>query len=104
VPGSQQRLAKRIYAVSVLLCLLSSRGWSQGEAEHLGQVLKDEIVSPAVADFQMRQHIVQATAPLPRPPATAAEWTASADRLRRHLVDDVVFHGWPKEWVFGPPV
>jgi dienelactone hydrolase len=87
----------------VLVWLLPSLGWSQGEAVHLGEVLKDEIVSPAVADFQMRQHIVQATAPLPKPPATAAEWTVSAARLRRHLVDDVVFHGWPKEWVDSPP-
>jgi dienelactone hydrolase len=87
----------------VLICLLSSRAWSQGEAGHLGEVLKDEIVSPAVVDFQVRQHIVQATTPLPKPPATPAEWTASADRLRRHLVDDVVFHGWPKEWVESPP-
>jgi dienelactone hydrolase len=103
VPGSKRKFFKRIYAVSVLICLLSSRGWSQGERVHLSEVLKDEIVSPAVADFQMRQHIVQATAPPPRPPATPAEWTASADRLRRHLVDEVVFHGWPKEWVDSPP-
>jgi dienelactone hydrolase len=103
VPGSTRRFPKRIYALSVLIWLLPSLGWSQGEAVHLGEVLKDEIVSPAVADFQMRQHIVQATAPLPKPPATAAEWTVSAARLRRHLVDDVVFHGWPKEWVDSPP-
>ena len=103
MPGSTRRFPKRIYALSVLIWLLPSLGWSQGEAVHLGEVLKDEIVSPAVADFQMRQHIVQATAPLPKPPATAAEWTVSAARLRRHLVDDVVFHGWPKEWVDSPP-
>jgi dienelactone hydrolase len=103
VPGSKRNCRKRIYAVSVLICLLSSLAWSQGEAVHIGAVLKDEIVSPAVADFQMRQHIVQATAPLPKPPATPAEWTASADRLRRHLLDDVVFHGWPKQWVDSPP-
>ncbi len=103
MPGSKLQFPKRIYAVSVLLCLLSSLGWSQGEGAHLGEVLKDEIVSPAVADFQVRQHIVQATAPPPKLPATPAEWTASADRLRRHLVDDVVFHGWPKQWVDSPP-
>jgi dienelactone hydrolase len=103
VPGSTQRFRKQFYAVSVLIWLLPSLAWAQGEREHLGEVLKDEIVSPAVADFQMRQHIVQATAPLPKLPATPAEWSASASRLRRHLVDDVVFHGWPKEWVDSPP-
>ena len=86
-----------------MMCLLSSLMWSQGEREHLTELLKDEIVSPAVADFQMRQHIVQGVAPLPKVPATPAEWTASADQLRRHLVNDVVFHGWPKQWVDSAP-
>ena len=102
MPHSKRKCPKRIYAVSVLTCLLSSLAWSQGERVHIGEVLKDEIVSPAVADFQMRQHIVQGTAPLPKPPAIAAEWSASADQLRRHLVDDVVLHGWPKQWVDSP--
>ncbi|HET6220002.1 MAG TPA: acetylxylan esterase, partial [Acidobacteriaceae bacterium] len=30
-------------------------------------------------------------------------WTAEAARLRRHLIDDVAFHGWPKEWVDSAP-
>ena len=107
VPGSSRKFPRResstVYAVSVMLCLLSSIAWAQGEREHLTEVLKDEIVSPAVADFQMRQHIVETIAPLPKLPDTAAEWTKSADQLRRHLVDDVVFHGWPKAWVDSPP-
>ena len=103
MPGSRRKVFQVIYAVSTVICLLSSLAWSQGEAVHIGEVLKDEILSPAVADFQMRQHIVQAVAPLPKPPATAAEWTQSADQLRHHLVNDVVFHGWPKSWVDSPP-
>ena len=101
--GSKRKFPKQIYAVSILSCLLSSLAWAQGEGVHIGEVLKDDILSPAVADFQMRQHIVQGTAPLPKLPATTAEWTKSADQLRRHLVDDVVFHGWPKAWVDSPP-
>lgn len=101
--GSRRQFPQEIYAVSVLIFLLSSLTWSQGEREHLTEVLKDEIMSPAVADFQMRQHIVQAVAPSPKVPATAAEWTKSADQLRRHLVNEVVFHGWPESWVDSPP-
>jgi dienelactone hydrolase len=103
VPGPKQLFPKRIYAAGLLICLLSSLAQSQGEGEHIRSLLKDEILSPAVADFQMRLHIIQARAPLPKPPATPAEWTTSADRLRRHLVDNVVFHGWPKQWVDSPP-
>jgi dienelactone hydrolase len=103
VSSSKRNFVKRIYAVSVLICLHSALAWSQGEREHLGEVLKDEILSPAVADFQMRQHIAQEITPLPKVPATPKEWTTSADQLRRHLVNDVVFHGWPKAWVDSPP-
>lgn len=103
MPGSKRKVPKRLYTVSILIFLMAPLSWSQGEGVHLGEVLKDEILSPAVADFQMRQHIAQATAPLPKLPATAAEWTKSADQSRRHLVNDVVFHGWPKAWVDSPP-
>ena len=40
----------------------------------------------------------------PPPTATSAQqWTAEANRLRQHLLNDVVFHGWPKDWVSSPP-
>lgn len=81
----------------------SSFLWAQGEGAHVREVLKDEIVSPVVSDFQIRQHIILATAPVPKIPATPEEWTISGQRLRRHLLDDVVFHGWPKEWVQSFP-
>ena len=103
MPGSKRKFPRRIYAVSVLISLLPTVAWAQGEGVHLGEILKDEIVSPAVADFQVREHIVQRVTPPPKLPATATEWTATADRLRRHLVDDVVFHGWPKQWVESAP-
>ncbi len=28
---------------------------------------------------------------------------AEAQRIRQHLLNDVVFHGWPREWVDSPP-
>jgi dienelactone hydrolase len=86
-----------------LLAFVSPLAWPQGERIHVHEVLKEEIVSPAVSDFQIRQHIIRATAPLPKAPATAQEWTVSAERLRRHLLHEVVFHGWPTEWVEAPP-
>ena len=27
----------------------------------------------------------------------------AAARLRHHLLDDVVYHGWPREWVESAP-
>jgi dienelactone hydrolase len=99
----KRNLPESIGAAGILIFFLTNLAWGQGEAGRVHEVLKDEIAPPAVSDFQMRQHIIQATAPLPKAPATAAEWTTSEQRLRHHLLDDVVFHGWPKEWTDSPP-
>jgi dienelactone hydrolase len=39
---------------------------------------------------------------LPTPP-TPEWWTAEAKRLRQEILEKVVFHGWPREWVEAPP-
>lgn len=98
-----EKIKLPICATVVLFVLVSSLARAQGEGAHVGEVLKDTIISPAVSDFQIRAHIIQAAPPLPKAPATAQEWTVSAQRLRRYLLDDVVFHGWPKEWIESAP-
>ena len=94
---------RKFYLVVVLMFSWAAMAWAQGEAEDIQTILKDEILSPAVAEFQIRQYIVNAAAPAPKAPATAQEWTSEASRLRHHLLDDVVFHGWPKEWIESAP-
>ena len=73
------------------------------DEEVIVPALKNEILSPAVAEFQIRQYLVNQVAAPPKAPATPQEWTAEAAKLRHHLLDDVVFHGWPKEWVESKP-
>jgi len=85
----------------VLLGVSLARG--QSTPQELEAILKDEIVSPAVADFQIRQYVVDRIAAPPRVRSSPQEWTAEAARLRRHLLDDIAFHGWPKEWVEAGP-
>jgi len=92
-----------MYLVAVLMVSWAAMAWAQGEAEDIQTILKDEILPPAVAEFQIRQYLVNATTPLPKVPATPQEWTSAAARLRHHLLDDVVYHGWPKEWVQSAP-
>jgi dienelactone hydrolase len=75
---------------------------AQAEASDLAPVLKEEILAPAVALDQLRQHIV-ARVPKPPAPRSAAEWKGAARELRQKLLADVVFHGWPAEWVAAPP-
>jgi dienelactone hydrolase len=64
-------------------------------------MLSDEVLPAAVANFQVRQYLVGRVAPLPVA-ASAQQWTEEAKRLRQRMLE-VVFHGWPTEWVNSPP-
>jgi hypothetical protein len=75
---------------------------AQTRIEEVGEVLKLRLQTEDVVDFQIREYLMKRVAPLPAP-KTAAEWTAEQKRLREHLLEDVIFHGWPKEWIDAPP-
>jgi hypothetical protein len=86
----------------VLLAISAGTALAQTEPRYLEDILKEEILPPAVAQFQLRQYILNRVGKLPAP-ASAAEWTSDSKRIRDQIVNDVVFHGWPKEWVSAPP-
>jgi len=87
----------------LLIPLAASLAHGQSEPEELTPILKDEIVPQTVAEFQVRQYIVDRIALPPHVPSRGQDWTAEAARLRQHLLDDVAFHGWPKAWVEAGP-
>jgi dienelactone hydrolase len=73
------------------------------EEDYITPVLKYQILPPEVAEFQVRQYLLSQVAAPPQVPSTPQAWTSEAARLRRHLVDDIAFHGWPREWVDSSP-
>jgi dienelactone hydrolase len=68
----------------------------------MDSVLKDEVLPPTVASFQLRQYILRRVADPPAP-LNSAQWTADQNGLRAKLLKDVVFHGWPKAWIEAEP-
>ena len=84
------------------LALAPSLAFAQAEPDALAGVLREEILPPAVALHELREHIL-ARVPKPPAPRTAAEWTEASKRMRQKLLAEVVFHGWPAEWVEAPP-
>ena len=77
-------------------------GLAQSEVAQIQPILKEEILSPAAALFQLKQHLLQRV-PAPPKAVSADQWTAESKRIRESLLNDVVFHGWPKEWVNAAP-
>jgi hypothetical protein len=74
---------------------------AQSSPQQVGSVLGRSIQPPDLVEFQIRKYMLQHLSK-PSAPRTAEQWTAESQRIRAHLLNDVIFHGWPKEWVTAP--
>jgi hypothetical protein len=85
------------------LCLcLAAAATAQTEPRQILPMLEEQVQAPEVTAYQLRRYIAQKIPRLPRP-VSAEQWTAEAGRLRRSVLNDRVFHGWPREWLEAPP-
>ncbi len=64
--------------------------------------LEERLQKSDVTDYQLRQYALKKVPNLVLP-ARPEEWTAEAKRLRKKVLEEVVYHGWPQEWVEAPP-
>src|SRR2546429_2954730 len=98
-------LRHRIHVIgfSLLACFLFSvEAFAQSAPGDLETVLGEQMLAPSAALLQMKSFILSRVPP-PPVATSAAQWTEESQRLRRHLLQDVVFHGWPPEWVTSSP-
>lgn len=75
---------------------------AQSAQRMLDEFLPNQLQSPDVVNFQMQQFLMNRVPKLPSP-TSSAQWAAEANRIRQHVLNDVVYHGWPKDWVDSPP-
>ena len=85
-------------------CVLAdSRGHAQTTMlPSIIDTLAAPVQPPAVTQYQLEQYLMHRIPALPAL-STSQQWTAEEDRLRRHILNDTVFHGWPREWVDAAP-
>ncbi len=88
---------KYLAALAVALPL-----FAQSEARPIRAVLENEILPVQAAAFQFREYLLAHVA---KPPVATdtKSWDVEREKIRRHMLDDVIFHGWPKEWVDAAP-
>jgi len=92
-----------LFCLSLLaFALASGTAFAQSEPEETSQVLGEEILAPSAALLQIKSYTLGRVAP-PPVATNAQQWTEQAKHLRQHLLQDVVFHGWPSEWVNSTP-
>ena len=85
-------------------CLFLNAFFALGQSTQyqLGSILEEKLQAPDLVTFQLQEYLMRQAPKLPAP-TSAARWTAESERLRQHLLDDVVYHGWPEAWVKSPP-
>src|ERR1700758_2576419 len=90
-------------AVSTLAVLtVVSSAYAQTTPTSVEGVLTQPVQPGTLTSFQIQRYLMQRIPKLPSL-VTTAQWKEDAQKLRKHTLDDVIYHGWPREWVDAPP-
>ncbi|HEY3099174.1 MAG TPA: acetylxylan esterase [Methylomirabilota bacterium] len=89
---------RRTLAVLSIPVVAAAAYAGQPVAEHVAAVLDAELQPRAATTYQLTQYMASRVPPLPAP-KVESDWSRDAARLRRHVLDEIVFRGWPREWV-----
>jgi dienelactone hydrolase len=87
--------------VLLVFLLAFSAALGQTSPQKIQRFLETSLTTPDVVAAEIRQYLMARAPRLPQA-SSAEEWTRRAAELRRRMLDEVVFHGWPKEWVDAP--
>jgi dienelactone hydrolase len=84
-----------------LALLLAASLTAQTTPRQLHRFLDPSLQSPDLVNYQLRRYL-RAKVPKLAVPPSARQWTKDSQTLRRRILDEVVFQGWPREWVDSP--
>lgn len=92
--------ATRLCWILIFLCDVSL--FAQSTPQQITAVLDQRLSRSDTVSYQIQKYLIAQAPPLPKP-ASAEEWTAQASRIRSNLVENVIYRGWPKEWIHSAP-
>ena len=75
---------------------------SQTTANSVESVLAERIQPSAVTEFQLQSYLAKRTPKL-IVPSSPDIWSAEETKIRHHVLEDLAFHGWPREWIEAAP-
>ena len=93
---------KRLFIVLFLASI--SPAYAQTGIDHsaVTEALARRVQVHQTVAYQLQEYLFQSIPKLPAP-ASAQAWTQEEARLRKQVLDEVAFHGWPQAWVNSPP-
>jgi dienelactone hydrolase len=80
----------------------SSQTTAHSTAHSVESVLEESSQPSAVTAFQLQSYLAKR---IPRLPTTLSsdKWRSEEARIRNHVLEDVAFHGWSREWIGATP-
>ncbi len=91
------RVLAGIIAFSLATLAASADDLTPAEA-----ALQAPVQNASVTAFQLQRYLMKRMPEL-KVPATASEWNTQASAMRAHILDDIIYHGWPREWIDAQP-
>jgi dienelactone hydrolase len=92
-----------ILLLSIFWFALTGQTTAQTTRQQVADLLEPALQTSDVAEYQLLQYLDR-KAPALSPANTGAKWSEESKRIRHRLLDEVIFHGWPREWVDAPLV
>lgn len=75
---------------------------AQTTAHSVEGILQERIQPSAVTAYQLQNYLAKHIPKLALP-GRAEDWSLQEAKIRRHVLEDVALHGWPREWTEAPP-
>jgi hypothetical protein len=76
--------------------------YAQVSKPYVEQALAQASRDVTSRQYQLQEFLLKRIPQLPVP-ATPASWNAEEERIRKHVLDDLVYHGWPRDWIDAAP-
>ncbi len=64
--------------------------------------LQAPVQNASVTAYQLQRYLMKRIPEL-KVPSNSSEWNGQASALRSHILDGIVYHGWPREWIDAQP-
>jgi hypothetical protein len=67
----------------------------------IASALQVQVQAPEVTYFQLQRYLMKRIS-TPPAPGRPEEWNTAGPKLRKHVLEDIIYHGWPQDWLAAP--
>ena len=75
---------------------------AQTTPQSVADLLKEQVQPSVVTAYQLQTYLTKRISKPPSP-SSSQQWLSEEKRIRNHVLEDIAFHGWPREWIEAAP-